>query len=107
MGELAGRLRERVRVERWVGGPDLSGGEVGSWVAGESVWAEVVSGGFGAATEAERVAKHPRYRLRMRREARADLRCRLRWRGRVLAVLSVARDPWAPVVELLVEEREA
>ncbi len=106
MAEVAGALRERVVVERWAGDSDDAGGEVGAWGAGESAWAEVAAKGFGALAEAERVTSRPRYRVRMRREAQADLRCRLRWRGRVLSVLSVARDPWAPVVELLVEERD-
>lgn len=106
MAELAGRLRERVTLERWVGVADEFGGEAGAWTSEGVLWAEIASAGHGAGVEAERRVRRQRHRVRVRSAARVDLGCRLGWRGRVLAVLSVERDAGRPDwIELLVEER--
>ena len=107
MTEFTGALRERVSIERWAGAPDDSGGEVGAWGAAVDAWAEVSPAGTGLPNVAEQPARNPRYRVRMRGSGRADLNCRLRWRGRQLAVLSASPDPAADRIELLVEERAA
>jgi len=106
MAELAGRLCERMALERWVGVADEYGGEAGAWTSEGVLWAEIAASGFGPGVEAEQRTRRQRHRVRLRSAARVDLTCRLTWRGRVLAVLSVEKNAVRPDwIELLVEER--
>ena len=108
MSELAGALRERVAVERFVGVPDGAGGTSGDGVALANLWAAVGHDGFGPAAEGERVSRAPRYRVTIRQWSDVEIGDRLRWHGAALRVLSVARDPRRPeCVEMVTEETRA
>lgn len=105
VNELAGRLRARLTVERWVGVPDGAGGFTGEgWRASGRVWAELAAAGHRNGVEAE--ARRARTRMKATlRPCSVDAACRLRWDGRLFQVLAVTRDPATPDrTGLLIEE---
>jgi head-tail adaptor len=96
-GELAGRMTERVVLERWQDARDVHGLAVGEWQMVETreaaVMAERVPDAGVAGDALHAVA---RWRVVLRAPAEVGLRWRLWWRGERLAVLSVLRDPAFP-----------
>jgi head-tail adaptor len=106
MNEIAGLLSERVALERRVRVGDGAGGFVESWVAVDTLWAGLAVVRPGPDVEAERLRRASRYRVTVRDRADLTFDVRLRWRGVVLGVLGVTRDPGVPgFAELLVEAR--
>lgn len=106
--ELAGALRERVGIERWLGAPDGAGGSEGAWTLVAERWAAVEAEGFGPAAEAERPSRAPRFRVTLRTPVDVAMGDRLAWRERAFAVLSVIRDPARPErIEISMEETRA
>lgn len=105
---LAGRLRARLTVERWLGLADGAGGFDGEgWQVSGQIWAELADATTPIVSEAER--RVPRTRVKATtRPCAVDAACRLRWGARVFSVLSVTRDPAAPDrMKLLLEESGA
>lgn len=103
--ELAGRMRARLTLERWAGVPDGAGGFEGEgWRLVRAIWADLSDLG----EEQERAGEATRARRRLRaivRPADIDSRCRLRWDGRIFAVLSARTDPATPDrMRLVIEE---
>lgn len=88
----AGKLRERVTIERPVRTPDGAGGADVTWEALATVWAEVVAlGGTEAALGERMEARAPhRVTIRFRDDVTAEMR--LAWRGGALAIRGL-RDP--------------
>ena len=103
--ELAGRLRARLTVERWVGVADGVGGFEGEgWKVSGRVWAELAAAGHRSGVEAETPVARTRLKATMRPYA-VDSSCRLKWGERVFRVLAVTRDPATPDrMGLLMEE---
>ncbi len=104
-GELAGRMRARLVLERWTGLPDGAGGFAGEgWQVVRALWGELAD----LPEDRETAGEATRLRRRMRATVRPtdiDTRCRLRWGSRVFAVLSARCDPAAPDrMRLLIEE---
>lgn len=107
-GELAGRMRARLTVERWAGVPDGAGGFAGEgWQVVRAIWAELADLGEDRETAGE--ATRLRRRLRaVIRPAEVDTRCRLRWGERLFAVLAARTEPGQPDrMRLLIEELPA
>ncbi len=88
----AGRLRERVTIERPVRVSDGTGGESVSWAALGTVWAEVASLAGSEVTQAERDEARGRYTVTMRHRDDVIADMRLVWRGKVLNIRGL-RDP--------------
>jgi head-tail adaptor len=104
MNEVAGALSERVALERRVRAADGAGGFVESWVSVETLWAGLELVRPGPEVEAERLRRAGRYRVTLRDRADLTFDVRLVWRGVVLGVLGVTRDPARPgFAEVLVE----
>ena len=102
--ELAGRLRERVRVMRWAGTPDGAGGAVAAFGEAGDIWAAVELLRPGPEVSADQRGGRARYRVTLRDRDGVDLATRLDWRGLELSVRGIARDPATPgLVELVTE----
>lgn len=96
-GELSGRLRTRVIVERREDARDALGAASGDWITTRSAWAEIVPEGAGPIGQADARAAMPRWMVTMRAEAPLPtIGDRVLWAGRTLRVLSVGADPRAP-----------
>ncbi len=91
MSGFAGTLGERVTIEARGPERDATGGALGAWSAIATVWAGVTPDGIDPAEGRAR----PRWRVAMRERA-VSVEERLVWRGRVLAIDGVARDPRTP-----------
>ena len=102
---LAGRLRTRLRIERFdPQATDGAGGFTGNWTQAGAIWAEMAEAGEMAATEGGQRARRTRFKVTSR-AADFDLAYRLRLGERAFTVLSVTRDPMTPDrMRLLVEE---
>lgn len=97
MGELAGRLNQAVLIERWQPARDGAGDDVGAWVTVRRAHAEIrPDGALLPASGGEAARSGRRWRVLLRDTDDLGLDVRLRWRGAVLAVLAVGRDPGAP-----------
>lgn len=92
--ELAGRLRERLTIERGSVRND-AGAAAGDPVVGIPMWAAVRAEQPARGVDAERIASLPRYRVTMRASA-AAVGDTLRWKGQALRVLAVTHDPVEP-----------
>lgn len=105
-GELSGRLRTRVIIERREDARDVLGAASGDWIVMRSAWAEIAPEGAGPIAEAEARAAMPRWMVTMRSEAPVPtIGDRVLWAGRRLRVRSVGTDPRAPdAVRLSTEE---
>lgn len=96
-GTLAGRLRERVTIERRATARDALGGANGGWSPLRSGWAGIEPDREGAAVSGEALSAMPRWTVVMRREApMPELGDRIGWQGRRLRVRAVAWDPRTP-----------
>jgi head-tail adaptor len=105
MGELAGRLGEAVQIERWQSLHDAAGDDVGAWVMVRRGHAEIrPDGPLSPAVGGEAARSRRRWRVLLRDAGDLGLDVRLRWRGTILAVLAMGRDPVSPgLVSLLCE----
>lgn len=95
-GELAGRLRSRVAIQRRAADRDTIGGATGDWVTIGQAWAGLAPDGTGdvAAADARRAA--PRWQVTLRAGADVTIGDRLIWRGRKLRVRRLSEDPAQP-----------
>jgi head-tail adaptor len=89
--EFAGRLDERVQLERWVSVRDAAGDDVGGWAAVDTLFAAVLPDGQLTGTRAGDAARSARlWRVVLHWRDDIDLKVRLRWRGQILSVRAVA-----------------
>jgi head-tail adaptor len=108
IAEFTGSLRESVAVEHWMSAPDDSGGDAGVWVFAGQAWAALAPTDLAATgtVVGERRITRSRYRMTLRAGSGAGLTSRVRWQGRILAVLRVEPDPRTPDrLTFLVEDR--
>lgn len=97
-GEIAGRLKQRIRIERRVHAPDGAGGSHEIWRPVGEHWAEmrpVDSLNMSAVVADTRVTAR-RWRVLMRAGIEVALGMRLRWQGLDLQVTGIDRDPQMP-----------
>ena len=85
----AGDLRERVTIETATRTGDGAGGEVVSWTALATVWANVQSLSGTEVTEAERAEARGQYNVTIRFRDDVTAAMRLQWRGEVLNIRNV------------------
>lgn len=95
-GELTGRLRSRVTIERREPLRDALGGASGEWGAIGNAWAELVPDGTGAAQVGDARSMAPRWRVTLRAGPVVAIGDRLVWRGRRLRVRQRIEDPGLP-----------
>lgn len=91
--ELAGRLAERIVIERRGGERDAIGGASGGWAAIGNAWAAIAPDGAGEAVAGEALAGLPRWRVTLRATIDAAIGDRLVWGARRLAVRGRGDDP--------------
>lgn len=106
MTGLAGRMRERVVIERRSAVDDPHGGIGDLWDVIDVAWAEVRPDRSGPDVAADRRRTGRRWLVTMRPQ---DVRIgdRLRWQGRLLAPRALERDPaWPDRLTIRVEEAE-
>lgn len=94
--ELAGLLRERVVVEHWREARDAAGSDAGAWEGAGPAWAAIVPDGAGEPVLGAARRSGQGWRVTLRADARLGLASRLWWRGEVLSVRAVERDPRLP-----------
>ncbi|WP_448582476.1 head-tail adaptor protein [Thermaurantiacus sp.] len=97
-GEIAGRLKQRVRLERRVHTPDGAGGSHEVWQTVGEHWAEMRpadSLNMSAVVADTRVTAR-RWRVLMRAGIDIALGMRLTWQGLDLRVTGIQRDPQLP-----------
>lgn len=96
-GELAGRLRTRVVIERRENARDAIGAASGDWVTMRSAWVEIAPESIGPLAVADARAAMGRWAVTMRFEAPLPaIGDRILWAGRKLRVRSVVADPRTP-----------
>jgi head-tail adaptor len=96
-GELSGRLRCRVIIERREDARDVLGAASGDWITMRSAWVEIAPEAVGPISEAGAKAAMGRWTVTMRFEAPLPaIGDRLLWAGRTLRVRSVIADPRTP-----------
>lgn len=95
MSGFAGRLRERVTVLRAATTRDAIGAATGDWEEIGTMWAAVSPAGSGPVEAGGARAAMPVWRVELRA---GDLAVgdRIGWRGRVLTVRGLTRDPATP-----------
>ncbi|MFN7173682.1 MAG: head-tail adaptor protein [Thermaurantiacus tibetensis] len=104
--EIAGRLKQRVRLERAVHAPDGAGGSHEQWRTVGEHWAEMrpVDALNLSTLVAETRVPFRRWRIMLRSSAEVALGMRLRWRDLDLRVTGIDRDPAAPDRLMVVAE---
>ncbi|MEE9432786.1 MAG: head-tail adaptor protein [Sphingorhabdus sp.] len=95
-GEFAGTLRERVILETRLGNRDAIAGALGKYVYAGEAWAAVLPLMPAGLEQADALSAAPRWQVTMRKREGVDLRLRLTWRHKYLAVRSVMSDPREP-----------
>jgi len=95
-GELAGRLRNRVAIERRGTDRGALGEASGGWVATGHAWADLAPAGTGEPVAGEARNMAPRWRVTLRNGAAVAIGDRLVWRGRKLRVRRRIEDPALP-----------
>lgn len=105
--ELAGRLSERISIERREPDRDAAGGAIGAWrVVGEA-WAAPEPAGGPAIVDGDAIRGRMRWIVTVRRETDLAVDDRVVWRGAVLRVRRVMQDPGAPDRTIAETEEEA
>lgn len=105
LSELAGRLRERIAIERRDPARDATGGAAGEWLGVGQAWAAIEPVGRVAAVEADALRARLRWAVTLRSEAEVRIDDRLIWRGNRLRVRRLVPDPRTPD-RLVVEAEE-
>ncbi|MCS6987766.1 MAG: head-tail adaptor protein [Sphingomonadaceae bacterium] len=103
---LAGRLRQRIRIEEPLVEPDSSGGPGNRWRKLGDWWAEVrpVEGLAQSTVTGDTRVTARRWRVLARAGMPARLGLRLLWRGLDLRVVGVELDPAEPDRILVIAE---
>lgn len=103
-----GVLRERVTIQQKAQTSDSQGGRVTAWVVLEAVAAAIDSdGGSLEPLQAGAVTATARYLVRLRHRTDVTTTMRLRWRTKILQILSVVSDPRRAWTLLRCEEVQA
>lgn len=95
-GELSGRLRNRVAIERRSPSRDAVGGADGTWVTIGHAWAGIMQEGGGATVVADARSSAARWLVTLRAGADVTVGDRLIWRGRRMRVRRRSEDPALP-----------
>lgn len=95
-GELSGRLRSRVAIERRDAARDTLGGANGGWSPVGNAWAELVPDGTGGAIAGDARSMATRWQVTLRAGPDVTIGDRLIWRGRRLRVRGRIDDPGLP-----------
>ncbi len=97
MSGFAGRLRDRVTIERQDAGRDALGGANGGWSEVRSAWAAVVPGQTGAPVRAGARDALPNWLVTIRAEGAVPmLGDHVLWKGRRLRVRLIGEDQRRP-----------
>ena len=104
--ELAGRLNQRIVIERPSTVRTETGLQTGSWEPIARCLAAIEPEGAGAETEGMALSAMPRFRVTIRNRDGIAVGQRICWRGRVLAVRQRVDDPRLPDRILLRCEEE-
>ncbi len=106
MGELAGRLRQRLRFEARRAQPDGAGGPGNAWTMAAEVWGELtpIPGAPRSTVEAGTRLTARRWQIVIRSGLPVRLDMRVRWRGLVLRLTGIEEDPRTPDRVLLTAE---
>lgn len=98
MGELAGRLSERVRFEGRMDVRGAAGDRVGDWSLLFERWAQVepVARADRAAEAADTRHAARRWKVTLRAGVEPTLDMRLRWRGLILSLTGIEMNPGKP-----------
>jgi head-tail adaptor len=99
--EFAGTLRERVVLETRLESRDSRGGAVGRYSYDGVAWAALMPLIAASVTSAQALSAMPRWQVTMRKREGVDLRTRLTWRGKYLAVRGLVNDPQQPAQMVL------
>jgi head-tail adaptor len=99
--ELAGTLRERVVIETRLGNRDAAAGASGSYAYSGEAWASLNPLVPATLAEASSLSALPRWQVTMRKREGVDMKTRLTWRRKYLAVRAVISDPREPAFMLL------
>lgn len=93
--EVAGRLRQRIRIEKRLDRPDGAGGSGSEWAPVGEHWAEMspVESLSLSALAAETRLTSRRWRVLLRSGIEVVLGTRILWRGLDLRVTGVEADP--------------
>jgi head-tail adaptor len=103
-GELAGRLRELVTIQRRGPERDALAGAEGEWAAIGDVWAALEPSGTGDPQAGDAWSAMPRWRATVRSGADVMVGDRIVWRGRMIVVRHYAADPAKPDRIMLIAE---
>jgi head-tail adaptor len=96
MSEFAGALRERITLERRIGTRDAIAGAVGLYDYDGAAWAAITPTTPAGVVAGDVISSLLRWQVIMRKREGVDLRTRLVWRGKYLAVRRVICDPATP-----------
>lgn len=100
-GELAGALRERVTIEQRAGARDAIAGATGTYVYDGAAWVGVTPLIPAELSLGSALHAMPRWQVVMRKREGIGPATRLVWRGKWLAVRTVASDPREPAHMIL------
>lgn len=100
----AGRLRDRVEIERPVNRDTPSGATEVGWEPLKSVWAEVVTMSTQEMMQAQQSQFQVTHRVTMRYCKELDNTMRIGWRGRRLEILAVQDSENRTIHELVCRE---
>ena len=95
-GELTGRLRSRIAIERRDAARDPLGGASGDWIPIGHAWAELAPDGTGDPVAGDARGMMPRWRVTLRTGSDVAIGDRILWRGRRLRVRRRIEDPAVP-----------
>lgn len=99
--EFAGTLRERINIETREATRDALAGASGGYAFAGQAWAAVMPIVPGDLVQGNALSAANRWHVTMRKRESVDLRARLVWRGRLLAVRSIVTDPREPAQMVL------
>jgi head-tail adaptor len=106
VGEIAGRLKQRIRFERRTSGHGGVAEGAEAWEPVAECWAELrpVESASPSQVSADTRITLRRWRILMRAGAEVSLGMRALWRGLDLRVLGVESDPMTPDRVMVVAE---
>ena len=96
MAEFAGSLRERITLERPLAERLETGVRESGWEPFGTCLAAVTLEGAGPESEGMALSAMPRFRVVIRSREGVEVDQRLRWRGRLLMIRQVLRNPCLP-----------
>lgn len=102
---LAGKMRQRIRIEQPVLTPDGLGGATRAWQTVTTVWGEIISGGGNESSRAGQLSSVVTHRITLRWRADITPEMRVVFGTRVFAIRAIIeRDGKRRSIELLTEE---